>query len=60
MLEWLMEKGSVRFGNQACGVLLTRVMSRLKALYRGWAIPCAGQPRLRSLIVQLTKSRTGR
>ena len=22
---------------------LTRVMSRLKALYRGWAIPCAGQ-----------------
>ena len=39
---------------------LTRVMSRLKALYRGWAIPCAGQPRLRSLIVQLTKSRTGR
>ena len=40
MLEWLMEKGSVRFGNQACGVLLTRVMSRLKALYRGWAIPC--------------------
>jgi transposase len=22
---------------------LTRVMSRLKAIYRGWAIPCAGQ-----------------
>jgi hypothetical protein len=22
---------------------LTRVMSRLKALYRGWAIPCAGR-----------------
>ena len=31
---------------------LTRVMNRLKALYRGWAIPCAGQqvyaPRHRS------------
>src|SRR5208282_5799507 len=30
----------------------TRVMNRLKALYRGWAIPCAGQrvyaPRYRS------------
>jgi len=23
---------------------LTRVMNRLKALYRGWAIPCTGQP----------------
>ena len=22
---------------------LTRVMSRLKAIYRSWAIPCAGQ-----------------
>ena len=22
---------------------LTRVMCRLKAIYRGWAIPCAGQ-----------------
>ena len=22
---------------------LTRVMSRLKAVYRGWAIPCAGR-----------------
>jgi len=31
---------------------LTRVMNRLKALYRSWAIPCAGQqvyaPRYRS------------
>jgi hypothetical protein len=31
---------------------LTRVMSRLKAIYRSWAIPCAGQqvyaPRHRS------------
>ena len=31
---------------------LTRVMSRLKAIYRSWAIPCAGQqvyaPRYRS------------
>ena len=31
---------------QTIGKDLTRVMNRLKAVYRGWGIPCAGKGRL--------------
>ena len=31
---------------------LARVMSRMKAIYRSWAIPCAGKPCIDRVIVQ--------